>query len=405
MPISRIFLKPEREVAVNRRHPWVFSGAVARVEGKPQSGELVAVHSGEGQFMAWGHYSPQSQIRVRLIAWDERADPESRDFWRSRLETALDGRTAAVSDGQTTACRLVHAESDGIPGLVVDQYGESLVVQYLSAGMEARRTLFNALLLWILRPQGLYERSDADVREKEGLPPRTGLIAGQEPPDYVEIMENGLSFLVNIRQGHKTGFYLDQRENRLRFHQAVSQWTRLGNPPRVLNAFSYTGAFCVYAIAAGAISVTNVDTSAESLELGWRNLSENGLASTAVQDINGNAFQVVRDLRQQGHKYEMIVLDPPKFASSQQDVQQAARGYKDINMQAIHLLESGGLLFTFSCSGAISADLFQKIVFGAAQDAGRDVQIVGRLTQGSDHPVALTFPEGDYLKGLICRAL
>ncbi len=403
--IPRIILKPEREVAALRRHPWIFSGAVARVDGNPAPGALVAVHNSKGEFLAWGHYSPKSQIQVRLISWNEKADPESRDFWRARLESAITGRMPIAASGATTACRLVHAESDGFPGLIVDQYGETLVVQYLTAGMEARRELMNGLLLWVLQPRTLYERSDVDVREKEGLSPRTGLITGEEPPAMLGILENGLTFLVDVRKGHKTGFYLDQRENRAKLREVVEQRVAMVEPPRVLNVFSYTGGFGLYAVAAGALSVTNVDSSAEVLQIGWRTLAQNGLASTAVQDITGDAFQVLRDLRREGRTFDIVVLDPPKFAATQKDVERAARGYKDIAMQAMHLLDPGGLLFTFSCSGAISADLFQKITFGAALDAGRTALITGRMTQSSDHPVALTFPEGDYLKGLICRVV
>jgi len=400
-----IILKPLKEKAVKRHHPWIFSGAIARVEGKPKPGALVAIYSSEGEFLAWSHYSPQSQIRARLVSWNERADPESRDFWRERLEGALEGRRPLAADGTTTAFRLIHAESDGFPGLIVDQYGETLVAQYLTVGMEERRDLLNGLLMWMLHPITLYERSDIDIRQKEGLAPRAGLIQGKEPPKYIEVLENNLGFLVDIQQGHKTGFYLDQRENRARLRQAVERRVQLVEPPRVLNVFSYTGGFGIYAVAGGAASVTNVDSSAEALRIGWQNLSHNGFASAAVKDIEGNAFEVLRTLYEKGHKFEIVILDPPKFAFTQKDVQRAARGYKDINMLALNLLERNGLLFTFSCSGAISAELFQKIVFSAAIDVGRNVQIMDRMTQGIDHPVSLTFPEGDYLKGLICRVV
>jgi len=254
----RVILAPQRDVSVRRRHPWLFSGAIKRVEGKPQPGALVAVHSFEGTFLAWGHYSAASQIRARLFAWDERDAPETAEFWRARLKQAIAARQPLLADGTTTACRLVNAESDGIPGLIVDRYGDVMVVQYLSAGADARRELFNALLVELLHPVILYERSDVDVREKERLDSRAGLLYGEEPPDAVEIVENGLRFGVDVRHGHKTGFYLDQRDNRALLRAAVTPL----NAPTVLNVFAYTGGFAVYALAGGAAAVTNVDTSA-----------------------------------------------------------------------------------------------------------------------------------------------
>ena len=403
-PTPRVDLKRGRETAVRRRHPWLFSGGIARVEGQPAPGDLVSVHGADGAFLAWGHYSPHSQIRVRLVSWEESDQPDTPEFWRARLRRAFSARAPLLAAGATTACRLVHAESDGVPGLVVDRYGETVVVQYLTAGVEARRELFADLLWELLDPQSLYERSDANVRQKEGLQLRVGLLRGAEPPQIVEILENGLRFGVDVRRGHKSGFYLDQRENRQRLRETLAALALAGPAPALLDVFSYTGGFAVYGLAGGAVSVVNVDTSAESLCLGQENLARNGLEHTAVEDIAGDAFKVLRRLRQEGRQFDAIVLDPPKFAFTRRDVQRAARGYKDINLQAFHLLRPGGVLFTFSCSGAISADLFQKIVFGAALDAGCDAQIVGRLTQGSDHPVALTFPEGDYLKGLVCKA-
>ncbi len=403
LSIPRLILKPGREASLQRRHPWVFSGAVARVQGEAAPGALVAIHAADGPFLAWGHYSPASQIRARIIAWDAAAAPDTPDFWRARLQRALAARVPLLQSGNTTACRLVNADSDGTPGLIVDRYNTTLVVQYLTAGAETRRALFADLLMELQPAETLYERSDADVREKEGLSPHTGLLRGAEPPAAVEILENGLRFAVDVRQGHKSGFYLDQRENRQRLREAIAARAQARSTPTLLNVFAYTGGFAVYGLAGGASSVVNVDTSAEALALGRENLARNTLP--AAEDIAGDAFQVLRQLRQAGRRFDVIVLDPPKFAFTQKDVQKAARGYKDINLQALHLLNPGGMLFTFSCSGAISADLFQKIVFGAALDAGREAQIVGYLAQSSDHPTALTFPEGAYLKGLQCHIL
>jgi 23S rRNA (cytosine1962-C5)-methyltransferase len=375
------------------------------VEGDPESGALVAVHASDGSFLAWGHYSPHSQIRVRLVSWDERTRPEGADFWRRRLRRAIDARRLLHSDPGTDAYRLVHAESDYIPGLVVDRYADALVAQFLSAGVEARRELFGDLLMELLQPTSLYERSDADVRQKEGLAPRTGLLRGTAPSETVQVQENGLRFLVDVRGGHKSGFYLDQRANRLRLGELTAKLGEIAAPPDLLNVFSYTGGFAIYALAAGASSAVNVDSSEEALSRGQQNLALNGLSRAQSEDIAGDAFQVLRDLREAERRFDLIVLDPPKFAHSKRDVKRAARGYKDINLQALHLLRPGGHLFTFSCSGAISADLFQKIVFGAALDAGRPTQIIGEMMQSRDHPVALTFPEGAYLKGLVCRVL
>ncbi len=407
---ARVILKPGREAAVQRRHPWIFSGAVDSVIGDPPVGGLVAVLHSDGHFLAWGHYSPASQIRVRLVSWQDDAPVESPDFWAARLRRALSIRAPLLADPQTTACRLVNAESDGLPGLIVDRYADVLVIQCLSAGIEARREMLAAAIWRVasehnLAPATLYERSDVEVRQKEGLPSRAGRLRGEPLPEHVEIMEHGLRFLVDVRSGHKTGFYLDQRPNRQRLREAVAAWQRAKSAPALLNVFAYTGGFGIYGMAGGAMSVVNIETSADALTLSHENRVLNGgtTSGVAVEDITDDAFEALRALRESGRRFDMIVLDPPKFAASKRDVNAASRGYKDINLQALHLLRPGGLLFTFSCSGVISADLFQKIVFGAALDAGRPAQIVDYLAQGSDHPTALTFPEGAYLKGLICR--
>jgi 23S rRNA (cytosine1962-C5)-methyltransferase len=412
----RVILKPKRDAPVKRRHPWLFSGSIARVEGNPEPGALVAVHSSgpsDQTFLAWGHYSPHSQIRVRMVSWNPQAQPEPVDFWRARLQDAIAARHPVLFKAdRTNVCRLINAESDSIPGLIVDRYDHTLVVQYLTAGIEARRDLWPDLLLESTRDltgldiTRIYERSDVDVRSKEGLKPRAGLLYGEEPPERLEVLENGLRFLVDIRQGHKSGFYLDQRENRQRLREvAATLLTQDRKAPTLLNVFAYSSGFAVYGLSGGCAAAVNVDTSADALTLGRANLAANGIQDTRSEDIEGDAFEVLRALRAENRKFDLIVLDPPKFAFRREDIRKATRGYKDINMQAFHLLRPGGLLFTFSCSGVISADLFQKVIFGAALDAQREAQIVGRMTQSSDHPVALTFPEGEYLKGLICRLM
>ncbi len=412
----RVILKPKRDAAVKRRHPWIFSGAIAHVEGSPASGALVTVHSAgstrspEQTFLAWGHYSPHSQIRVRLVSWNPQDQPDTVDFWRMRLQQAITARRPLLfEEGPTNVCRLVNAESDYIPGLIVDRYGKTLVVQYLTAGVEVRRDLWTDLLRESeisttgLHPACIYERSDVDVRHKEGLKPRTSLLYGPEPPERLEVRENGLRFLVDIRQGHKSGFYLDQRENRQRLREVAATLIQSGEAPTLLNVFAYSGGFAVYGLSGGCSTAVNIDTSADALALGRENLAANGIRDATTEDMEGDAFEVLRTMRKENRAFDLIVLDPPKFAFRRGDIKKATRGYKDINMQAMHLLKPGGLLFTFSCSGVVSADLFQKVIFGAALDVEQAIQIIGQMTQSSDHPVALTFPEGAYLKGLICR--
>ncbi len=395
MSRGRLTLKPERERSVQRRHPWIFSGAVARIEGPADDGDVVAVHDADGNWLACGYLNRRSQIVVRLLTWDPDEAIDAA-FWRRRLERSIAGRQSLASDPQTTAYRLVHAESDGLPGLVVDRYGDFLVLQFLTLGMDVRRDEILRALETLLAPRGIYERSDVDVREKEGLAPRAGCLRGQEPPARLEIGENGRRFGVDVVGGQKTGFYLDQRENRAQL------------PPfcaggEILEAFSYTGAFAVYAASGAANRLTLVDTSSAALQMAGENLRLNGQDPARHEFIEGSAFQVLRDFRNRGRTFDGIVVDPPKLAPSAKDVQRAARAYKDVNLLAFRLLRPGGFLFSTSCSGSVSADLFQKILFGALVDAGREAQIVGYLQQGSDHPVALTFPEGTYLKGLICR--
>ena len=403
--IPAVRIRPHRERSIYLRHPWVFSGVVDGVEGEPIAGDLVSVCDSEGRFLAWGHYSPHSQIRIRLVSWNEGDQPDSRAFWEQRIHRACALRSFLSANHQTNAYRLVNAESDGLPGLVVDRYGEVVVIQLLAAGMESRREMLTDILWNHLSPLCLYERSDVDVRQKEGLPMRCGLLRGAELPPRVRVLENELCFWVDVKQGHKTGTYLDQRENR----QRVAAWTHAlrteSHSADLLNVFSYSGGFAVAALAAGATSVTNIDTSRAALALGRDNLILNGLDVNRVEDIAADAFSALRTMVQRHQEFDVVILDPPKFAATARDVSQATRGYKDINLQALRLLKPSGVLFTFSCSGGITADLFQKIVFGAAVDAGRDIQITGWLQQGGDHPVSLTFPEGAYLKGLVCRAM
>ena len=391
--MASILLKPGREKSVRRRHPWVFSGAVARVKGHPAPGDWVAVLDHQGRFLAWGTYSPRSQIRVRLWAWEEDA-LLSADLLRQRLRAAYERRQRWLDTQATDAYRVVFGESDGLPGLIVDRYADTAVVQFLSVGVDRWRETIADLLLDLPGIRRVYERSDVDVRRLEGLEPRVGPLRGDEPPDRLRIREQGLAFWVDVRRGHKTGFYLDQRPNR----QVVR---RLAAGKRVLNAFSYTGGFAVYALAGGASAVLSIDTSVEALALGRENVALNGLPADRATWLEGDVFQVLRDFYRAGRQFDLIVLDPPKFAATASQVPRAARGYKDINRLALLLLAPGGVLLTFSCSGGLDAALFQKIVADAALDAGVDGRIVARLTQGEDHPVLLSYPEAAYLKGLL----
>jgi len=396
MSYPSLILKQGRERAVRQRHPWLFAGAVARLDDDAQDGGVVDVFSADREWLARGYLNRRSQIVVRLLSWDREQEIDG-DFWRVQLARALAGRAVLMSDPNSTACRLVNAESDGLPGLVVDRYGDWLVLQVLTLGMEQWKAALVGLLMDLLDGvRGVYERSDVDVREKEGLEPSTGWLWGDEPPDLVEVLENGYHFLVDIKGGHKTGFYLDQRENRHRL-------TAYCGDAQVLNAFAYTGAFGVYALAGGAAAVINVDTSAQALDLAHRHVALNGFVGADVTYETEDVFAQLRAYRAAGRQFDVIVLDPPRFALSRSHIKRASRGYKDINWIACQILQPGGWLFTFSCSGLVSRDLFQKIVFGAALDAGRDVQIVARMSQAGDHPVGLNFPEADYLKGLICR--
>jgi 23S rRNA (cytosine1962-C5)-methyltransferase len=395
MSQSTIFLHPGKDKPVRQRHPWVFSGAIARLEGQPAPGDLADVADARGEWLARGYFNSRSQIVVRLLTW-ERGEVVDADFWRRRLAAAGAARAALAADASTDAYRLVYAESDRVPGLIVDRYGDWLVVQFLTLGVEARRELLLDLLAELFAPRGIVDRSDAAVRRQEGLPLRSGLAWG-EPPQDLAILENGLRFPVDLLGGQKTGFYLDQRENRrIVGRHAAGQ--------RVLNAFSFTAAFGVYALAGGATHVANVDSSVEALRGAEAALRLNGFdPDRQAEGIAGDVFQVLRAFRDEGRQFDLVILDPPKFARSKAELDGATRGYKDINLLGLKLLAPGGLLATFSCSGLVSPDLFQKIVFGASVDAGRDAQIIAKLGQGADHPILLSFPEGEYLKGLLCR--
>ena len=386
--MMRLILKPGREKSLKRRHPWIFSGGIARIEGKPQLGDTVEICSADGLFMAVAAYSPESQIRARV--WDWKAVNIDADFFALRIARAAVRR----SDFDVSGVRLVHGESDGLPGVVADRFGDTVVVQLLSAGAERWRGAIADALAALPGVTRVVERSDADVRMLEGLPPQSGLLRGVAAQEPLVVTEHGLQYVIDAEHGHKTGFYLDQRDNRLMLRGMVKD-------KAVLDCFCYCGGFALNALAGGASAVTAIDSSGSALTAAQANAQRNQLP--AAEWIEADVFQTLRKYRDAGRKFDVIVLDPPKFAPTAAHAEKAARAYKDINLIGFKLLNPGGVLMTYSCSGGVSPDLFQKIVAGAALDAGVDARIEGWLHAAADHPVALNFPEGEYLKGLLCR--
>lgn len=393
--MKTLILKPGREKSLRRRHPWIFSGAVNVVQGNPAAGETVLIRDAAGSALAVGAYSPASQIRCRVWSFDPE-QPVDAEFFRQRLSAAIDRRRAAGFDLQPSgACRLCYSESDGLPGLIVDVYAGTLVCQILSAGAEYWKDTLAGLLQELLPGRAVYERSDVEVRHKEGLAQRSGLISGEEPPERIVIEENNISYQVDVRHGHKTGFYLDQRDNRRRVQDFAGG--------EVLNCFSYSGGFAFAALAAGAERAVNIDSSAATLAMIEDNARLNDIDPSRMDNIEANVFEQLRAFRRAGRQFDLVVLDPPKFVESRQAMNRGARAYKDVNMQAIALLRPGGTLMTFSCSGLLPAPLFQKIVADAALDVEREGWILASLGQSADHPVALNFPEAEYLKGYCVR--
>lgn len=374
-------------------HPWIFSGAIAHVAADPEPGETVEVISHAGDWLCRGAYSPHSNIRIRIWTWDK-AEEIDAIFLERRIQTAVRLRNS-LDFGNTDMLRLVNAESDGLPGLIVDRYRDVLVVQLLSAGTERLKTEITHVLSMLPGISCIYERSDLDVRKLEGLAERQGILSGQLPVQPFICHENDLKFQIDIVHGHKTGFYLDQRANR-RLLQCFS------DHQSVLNCFSYTGAFSVYGLAGGAAHVTSVESSADALRMGEINLDLNRLDRSKHLAIEGDVFKVLRKFRDEGRSFDVIVLDPPKFAPTASQAQRASRGYKDINLLAFKLLRPGGYLMTFSCSGGVTMELFQKIVASAALDAGVQALVIRQVFQDFDHPFRLNFQEGIYLKGLVC---
>jgi 23S rRNA (cytosine1962-C5)-methyltransferase len=395
-----IILKPGRDRPVRKGHPWIFRGSIERLPDSIADGAIASVRAADREWLACGYVNRASQITIRLLSWqpDETIDEA---FWGRRLQNAIALREEMFASGSTTTYRLVNAESDFLPGLTVDRYGQYLVIQVGTLAIDQRKGALANQLMELTGCTGILERSALAVRQHEGLDDATGVLAGVLNENVVTVQEHGLRFQVDLWHGQKTGFFTDQRDNR----RQVAMYCR---GRRVLNAFSYTGAFAVYALAAGAQHVTNIDSSIDALQMAEQNLQLNGFdPDNQTENIAGDVFDILRDWRSAGApgQFDVIILDPPKFAQSKGHVERALRGYKEINLSALHLLKPGGILATFSCSGLISSEAWQQSVFHAAADARRRLQVLAWLRQGSDHPVAATFPEGEYLKGLICRVL
>ncbi len=392
--MSSIKLKKGRDKSFLRRHPWIFSGAIDTVKDINHNGETVDIISADGKLLGYGSYSSHSQISVRVLSFNPEEKIEA-GFFRNRIHTSIEFRKKIINADATDSYRIINAESDFLPGIIVDKYNDYIVCQFLSAGAEFWKSEIVSILSSELNPLGIFERSDVEVREKEGLKLVKGILFGKEPPDLVEILENGNKFFIDIKEGHKTGFYLDQRDNR-------NFVTDFSKDAEILNCFSYTGGFSVYALKGGAKKIINVDTSAEALSLAEKNLLLNGVDASKFENVYDDVFKYLRKLRDVDKQFDIVILDPPKFAESVSQIDKASRGYKDINLLAFKLLKSNGILFTFSCSGHIIPDLFNKIVADAANDSGRKVHIIKYLTQSPDHTISTSFPEGQYLKGLVC---
>ncbi|MEJ6474768.1 class I SAM-dependent methyltransferase [Pseudoalteromonas piscicida] len=390
-----LYLQPGREKSLNRKHPWVFSKAIKKVKGKPALGDTVKIYSNDGKYLATAAYSPDSQIRARIWTFDE-SQQIDQAFFEQKLARAFEAREYVIAEGALTGFRLCAAESDGLPGVTIDKFDNYLVCQLLSAGAERHKGEIVMALKSLFPECAVYERSDVDVRKKEGLDKITGPLSGDAPTEPVLISENGLKIEVDIISGHKTGFYLDQRDSRAALERFVKD-------KEVLNCFCYTGTFGLYALRGGCNKVINVDVSQPALDTAKRNVEHNGLDLSKAEFVKQDVFKLLRQYRDEGRQFDTIVMDPPKFAESKAQLNGACRGYKDINMIAMQILKPGGTLLTFSCSGLMEQNLFQKVVADAALDAGKELLIMERLNQAADHPIAGNYPEGFYLKGLICK--
>jgi 23S rRNA (cytosine1962-C5)-methyltransferase len=391
-----IILKKGKEKAAILRHPWIFSGALDKIKGKPANGEIVAVWSASQEFLAYGYFNDQSRVALRLMEWDQSVTIDEA-WYTQKLEKAIASRALLLNDN-TNTCRLVFSEADLLPGLIIDKYADFLSVQILSAGIEnAKETIIN-ILRSLLNPKGIFDKSDAGARKHENLEPTQGLLWGEEPPEFIEVKENGVVYHINIADGQKSGFYCDQRDNR----EILAAYTK---GKRVLDCFCYSGGFTLNSLKAGASHVTSVDSSALAIETLKHNLALNGFSADKQTSVQSDVNKQLRVFKEENQKFDVIVLDPPKYAPSRSALDRAARAYKDLNRLGMLLLEPGGILATYSCSGAVDMETFKQIIAWAALDAGREVQILKQFHQPEDHPIRMSFPEGEYLKGLLLRVL
>jgi 23S rRNA (cytosine1962-C5)-methyltransferase len=392
-----VILKKGKEKAALQRHPWIFSGALEKVKGSPQNGDVVKVLAANADFLAYGYYNENSRVAVRLLEWDENQTID-KGWYQQRIQTAIAARRHVLKKGDTNTCRLVFSEADFLPGLIVDQYANFLALQILSAGIEQVKADIIDILRGELQPAGIFDKSDANARTHENLEVAQGLLWGENPPEFLEVKENGILYNINIAGGQKSGFYCDQRDNRL----LLADYTE---GKRVLDCFSYSGGFSLNSLKAGASHVTSVDSSALALETLQQNMALNGFEASRNTVFQSDVNKQLRLFKEEGKTFDVLILDPPKFAPSRSALDRAARAYKDLNRLGMGLLESGGLLATFSCSGAVDIDTFKQIIAWAALDAGKEVQILKQFNQPEDHPVRISFPEGEYLKGLLLRVL
>ena len=391
-----VTLKKGKEKAAVLHHPWIFSGAIDKIKGKPANGEIVTVRSAEKEFLAYAYYNDQSRVALRLLEWDENTAVD-KDWYAQKIKNAIASRSH-VLDEQTNTCRLVFSEADFLPGLIVDKYADFLSLQVLSAGIEAVQEDIIAILRQELNPKGIFDKSDAGARKHENLEPVQGLLWGEAPPEFIEVKENGILYHINIADGQKSGFYCDQRDNR----QILAAYTK---GKTVLDCFCYSGGFTLNSLKAGAAQVTSVDSSALAIETLAHNLELNGFSKDKQSSIQSDVNKQLRVFKEEGKTFDVLVLDPPKYAPSRSALDRAARAYKDLNRLGMHLLKKGGILATFSCSGAVDLETFKQIIAWAALDAGREIQIIKQFHQPEDHPVRISFPEGEYLKGLLLRVL
>ncbi|MBM3401639.1 MAG: class I SAM-dependent rRNA methyltransferase [Bacteroidetes bacterium] len=393
--MDSVRLKKGKEKAVRQLHPWIFSGAIDRIEGKPKNGDIISVTDSNTNFLAYGFFNDQSRVAVRLLEWDRETEINE-SWWRNKIRNAVKLRTDLQTD-QTNTYRVIFSEADYLPGLIVDRYADFLSVQILTSGVERIKPLVLDELQILLEPKGVFDRSDASARAHEGMEASSGgVLLGSEPPEFVNVKENGIVYQVNIAEGQKSGFYCDQRDNR--------KWVaEFAKGKKVLDCFCYSGGFSLNAMKNGASEVVSVDSSALALETLKKNIEVNNFQNIPQSQIQSDVNKQLRLFREENEKFDLIILDPPKYAPSRSALTKASRAYKDLNRMAMHLLNEGGLLATFSCSGAVDISMFKQIIAWAALDAGKNVQFIQQYSQPADHPVRSSFPEGEYLKGLLCR--